>query len=559
MCNDPKKPSASRRSFLGSALTVGAGSFFFDPVRAVTEGIADSLIMKAFAESKGINATRNYINIQLPGAPIRYQFDQFLKTNKNESLQLINGSEAPMTCNAFEWASNGNVKPVMKYFTASNGLMVPHLWGQSVLSSAGANRPLTDLLKHMLVIRGYGSGLDGHQFNILAQQSPIGGVSTVTGLVAEELPSTFDSIQFPDRGGNGTFFSNKGKSQTKITGNAPLTSLMEGFGEPVQKLSKNLKAKHADAMALAQARLKAYARSDNTGNKIVGQNLTNATDMMAKGVGNLSSFYTAAVTKYQNAIFSSMRVSNIPGISEKAIVSDQSPLWHFGAGDTFVISKDYDVRTAIAEATIGNLAQSLAVAEYLIKEGMVASIDLRSDALAAVKILKKEQSAVTVMGLPHDMHASGANSVILFMNAYYRGLTAGLLEFINAIGDSAWQNTVIQIQGDFGRTARSGGNGSDHGYDQMVTSVFSGAFNNGPVVVGNIKQAGHNTSYAGTQGIATTISGYNQKGAPTPAMAAATVTALLGTSHNPYANTAAPLVSLSGGTLTAIAPGKIVA
>lgn len=562
MCDDNSgKRNLSRRNFIGSAVTLGAGAFILDPIRALTEGIADGIIQKAYAESTGTTASRNYINIQMSGAPLRYQFDQWLRTSPTD-IALANvastGSLNMMTCNAFTWGSGGLVTPVMKTATI-NGVIVPHLWTQSVYSSDGTKRPLTDLLKNMLVVRGYASGLDGHQFNILAQQAPIGGVSTISGLVAENTKSTFDSVQWPDRGGNGAYFSSAGKSQAKVSGTVPLTTLMEGFGSPTNAAARNLKSTYKASMELAQARLKTYARSDNTGAKIVSQNMTNATDMMAKGVGSISTYWPAAVARYQKAIEASMREINIAGISEKEIVSDESPRWTMGTGDLTVINKNYDVRTALASVTLQNFAQSLALAEYLIKEGLATSVDLRADALQGLSILQKGFTAVATKTLGLDMHATGANAAILFMNAYYRGITAGILELRDQLGAAHWENTVVQIQGDFGRTARTAGSGSDHGYNQMVTSAFSGAFTNGPVVVGNIQQAGHNANYDGTQGIAAAIPGYNQNGMPTPSMAASTVTALLGAKHNPYANTASPLISLSGGMLKALSTAKIVA
>lgn len=562
MCDDKSgKNNLSRRNFIGSAVTLGAGAFILDPVRALTEGIADGIIQKAYAESTGTTASRNYINIQMSGAPLRYQFDQWLRTSASDlALATVATTKAinPMTCNSFTWSSSGIVTPKLSTMTF-NGVMVPHLWSQSVYNSSGAKRPLTELLQNMLVVRGYASGLDGHQFNILAQQAPIGGVSTISGLVAENSKTTFDSVQWPDRGGNGAYFSSAGKSQAKVTGTVPLTTLMEGFGSPASMAARNLKATYKESMELAQARLKAYARSENSGAKIVSQNMSNATDMMAKGVGNISSYWTAAVARYQAAIEKSMREINIPGISESAIVSDETNSWSVGTGDITIINKNYDVRTALASVTLQNFAQSLALAEYLIKEGFAASVDLRADALMGLSILQKGFTAAATRNLGLDMHATGSNAAILFMNSYYRGITAGILELKDQIGAAHWSNTLVQIQGDFGRTARSVGSGSDHGYNQMVTSAFTGAFTNGPVVVGNIKQAGHSASYDGTQGIAAPISGYNQNGMPTPSMAASTITSMLGVNHNPYANTASPLVSLTNGSLRALATAKIVA
>ncbi|MFS4458206.1 DUF1501 domain-containing protein [Bdellovibrio sp. HCB2-146] len=563
MCDDSSnKNNLSRRNFLGSALTLGAGTFIFDPVRALSEGIADNLIMRAYAEASGTQISRNYINIQLAGAPLRYQFDQWLKINSAETLASVatTGKLNPMICNSFDFDSKGMATPAYRNFTYKN-VLAPHLFSQSVYNSKGQKRPLTELLDNMLIIRGYGSGLDGHQFNMVAQQSPIGGVSTITGLVAEATKTTFDAVQWPDRGANSAYFSSEGKAQSKVAGAKPLTTLMEGFGAPTNKGVRNLKASFKEAMELAQARLKAYGRSENSGSKIVSQSLSNASDMMAKGVGNIDGYWTAAVARYKAAIETSMREINLPNISDKPLTSDETGQWVVGSGDLIKISKTQDVREAIKSASLQNYAESLALAEYLIKEGLAYSIDIRGDALLALNITSVNAAGVVSnasRNLALDMHATGAASAILFMTSYYRGITAGLLELKDALG-AHWQNTVVQIQGDFGRTARSNGTGSDHGYNQMVTSVFSGAFTNGPVVVGNIQRTGHSAAYDGTQGIAAAISGYNQKGAPSPAMAASTVTALLGVQHNPYQNTAAPLVELKNGVLRALATAKIVA
>lgn len=568
MCdNSSGNKPLSRRNFIGSALTIGAGAFLADPFRALTEGIADGIIQKAHAEATGTLASRNYVNIQMRGAPLRYQFDQWLRiSNSDLALAKVAATQTlnPMTCTAFTWSSTGTVTPKLAT-TTFNGVIVPHLWSQTVYNSGGAKRELTELLQNMLVVRGYGSGLDGHPFNLLVQQAPIGGVSTISGVVAENSQTTFDSVQWPDRGVNGVFYSSKGKSQTRLSGATPLATLMAGFGKPGNMTARNLKSTHKEAMELAQARLKAYARSENSGAKIVSQSLTNATDMMAKGVGNIASYWPAAVPRYKAAIERSMREINIPGISEKPIRSDETPSWVVGSGDITIISKEYDVRDALINVSLQNFAESLAMAEYLIKEGLASAIDLRADALLGLNILQKNIASAVATNLDLDMHATGSNAAILFMNAYYRGLTAGILEFKDQIGATHWENTVVQVQGDFSRTAKSDGSGSDHGFNQMVTSAFSGAFTNGPVVVGNIKLGGYDTKvkdvlkYDGTQGIAAAIPNYNQKGMPSPSMAAATVTTLLGVQHNPFVNTSASLVTLNSGVLKAEMTAKIVA
>jgi hypothetical protein len=139
---------------------------------------------------------------------------------------------------------------------------------------------------------------------------------------------------------------------------------------------------------------------------------------------------------------------------------------------------------------------------------------------------------------------------VFAFNAYYRGITAGILELISKLkAKNTFANTLIQFQSDFGRITRTSNTGSDHGFNQMVTSAISGGFSGGPYVVGNVSRTGLNGDYAGTQGLGASIKDYNQKGRPTPMAPASTVAELLAVDHNPYANSAAPLVKIKNGKL----------
>jgi hypothetical protein len=128
------------------------------------------------------------------------------------------------------------------------------------------------------------------------------------------------------------------------------------------------------------------------------------------------------------------------------------------------------------------------------------------------------------------------------------------------MGTDLWSETVLQITSDFGRITRADGGGSDHGFNQMITSVYSGIIKT-PLVIGNIYQTynnGYGAGYAGTQGVGAPIEGYNQSGRPTPVMPASTVAALLRVSKNPFENLAAPLVKIVGNQAVAVATGKMV-
>jgi hypothetical protein len=265
----------------------------------------------------------------------------------------------------------------------------------------------------------------------------------------------------------------------------------------------------------------------------------------------------------------SLRQLGLPGISDLALISTQDVTWklHVAAGNVgLLLSADYDLRSCVDTIQGPNaLAEGLALAEYTLKKGLVTSLDIQAGDMSGVVLKQAGTGAIGSHTVIHDQHESGASAGLFYATTYFRGLSAGLLELIDQLkattinGKSVWSETVVQLISDFGRSARTDGSGSDHGFNQMVTSVFSGAFANGPFVVGNISQAGHGGGYGGTQGIGAAIPGYNQNGRPTPVAAASTVATLLRLPKNHYENLAAPLVKLNGDQLVPIFPGKIVA
>jgi hypothetical protein len=292
---------------------------------------------------------------------------------------------------------------------------------------------------------------------------------------------------------------------------------------------------------------------------------------MKKGIADVDTFWAPAVARYRKAILDSQRQLGLVGISDMALISSQDAMWsvHLGSNNSGMIAgNDFDMRNSINTTEAAEtLAEGLALAEYTLKKGLATSLDLWAGQVSKFTFKGIGAVATQLETIPHDAHFMGAYPSLFFSTAYYRGLAAGLLELIDQLkatnvgGKTVWSETVIQLMSDFGRSPRSDGSGSDHGYKQMVTSVFSGAFTNGPVVVGNIAQQGYGTgsNYEGTVGLAAPISGYNQSGAPTPSAAASTVAAILRVPKNPYENIAAPLVKLNGDQLVPLFPGKIVA
>lgn len=556
---DDQNQKFSRRSFLGGGFALGLGSLTSPPFEKLLQLMSEGLIQQAHAEATGTLGSRNYVNVLLAGAPGRYSFDHWMATNAGESM-ITN----PMVATALVNSGGRAVGTQYKTFSYKN-VLVPHMFSHQVFNGKGALRPLTDLLDNMLVIRGYGTKLDGHPFNVTKQLSPLGGASSISGVAADSSTKTFQAIQWPGRGSYGSFFSSTGKAMNTLGTAKPIHNLLEGFG-PVSKdrpKAASLVQRNQEAMELARTRLQSYIKSDSPGAKILSQNMSHATDLMKKGINDLDGYWNEALTRYQNLILNSMRMANLPGISDMSLTPDGSAQWniHVAEGNR-ALAPQGDLRSYLATRTLpGYIAEGFALAEYVLKQGLATSVELFVDSQGTLKL--NEGNGDQVFSVINDMHGTGAASAVLTTTTLYRGVAAAILELADQLkatqvdGTNLWSETVVQITSDFGRSAQTTGNGSDHGFNQMVTSVYSGIIDT-PIVVGNILRGGINSDYAGTQGLAAAIDGYNQSGEPTPLMAASTVTQLLRVPKNPYQNLAAPLVEVKNGKVAPLKIGKMV-
>lgn len=563
----------NRREFLrkvgqtGVNVGVASGIASIAPFEQLLGIISQDLIRSARAEAAGQDPGRNYLNIYLDGGPNRFVFDQWIRTSNDDLPLHFN----PMTATAFSGGSGitGEYR-TMNY----RGYNVPHLFSQSVNLSSGV-APIAELLDNMMVIRGYGTDFDGHAFNAMAQMAPLGGTDTISALSANQSTRTFEAIQWPGRGSSSVFNSTKGKALTQLTGANPLNTLVEGFAPPDPSFSKSrsLKDRQVAAFAHVNAQLKAFADSGTQGSQVMSQNLQNARALMKKGVNGVTDYWAPAVARYRNVVFGALRTLNIPGISDRPLFRSSNDVsGYFGirlaANADKIVAPNFDIRDMLVSAEIQFLAEGLALAEYCFSESLVTSIEAMAANIVNLFLpLEGDLSTTIARTADTDMHGTGKVPALFLMNGYYRGLSAGLLELIRVLksktvgGQNLWSQTVIHVHGDFARRARSSGSGSDHGFNQMVTSVFSGAMTQGPYVVGNIKRgtsAASGTGYLGSQGIGAPIAGYNQQGRPTPQMAASTICELLGVSKNPYKNGALPLAQFENNIWTVKFPGKVI-
>lgn len=548
-----KRPLNRRHFLISSASAVG---YIQMTKLALLESMISGIVNRAEAQALESASPRNYINLLMPGGQIRFVFDQWVKTESSETI-IAN----PMVATALDSDMTKVTGPLYRTFEYK-GLHLPHMFDFNVNTSQGSN-PLTSLADNMLVIRGYGSGVDGHVGNNIKQMAPLAGASTIAGLSADYANKKFGAVRWPDRGDNGTFFSSHGKSLNIVSDSDNIfRSLMNSFIQDKNLSTNSLSLKHADLMTKAREKLNAYAKSDAVGSKIVSDNLKKSMELLSEGVGDIDAEWNEMYNRYNNLINGAARqlFLDTKGLNQNLqFIPTNDPAWKWGVSDEGVYTRNVPTQF-IKETTYlqPSIPMGFALAEFLIKRDYTNTLEIGDYGTMLYDSLtyKENPNSNSQSVVYRDSHGTGAISSVIISTAFFRGIAAGILELSQKLGTEKWANTVLQLSSEFTRTPRTDGSGSDHGFNQMVTSVFSGAIKK-PMVVGNIEKT---FSGMGTHGYRAPIPGYNQPGDPTVTMAASTVAALLKVPANPFANTAAPLVQEKNGVIeySSFGKGKIV-
>ncbi len=555
-----------RRSFIRGAAAFTLSSVARPlPVAAFCQAVLTTWAQRARAEAEGVETPRYYVNVLNFGAVSRYSFDHWIRINETDPQIIPN----KMVATRFVESSSAYIDSVYETFDYK-GTLVPHFFRHSVDLPAGAT-PLTQLLENLLVIRGYGTGVDGHTLNSILQGLPVAGASSISGVAADASLRSF-VVQFPSRGPTSQFYSSRGKGLTVLTDiKRPAHELLKAFGPLKNPGARELKQRHNEAVESFYIRLKNAASQGGKAEQILSQNLLEANLVMKRGLGELEQFWDAACTRYRDIIHKALRTIDLPGVSDKPIVNpgtdpmrDRFRLSPIFKGNSMGLIKSeatdniFDLRTSLNQATLEGFAEGFALAEFLIRSDLGSVIELQLgemfDVFADIRLVSNGERLSGLSTLVTDGHEIGAIGTLLYSTAWFRAYAAAVLELSTQLkslqlknGRNAWQETVVQLSSDFGRSARVNSTGSDHGFNQMITSLASGCIEGGPFVVGNVTNAPAYEGllqYAGTQGVGGPIADYPVSGIPTPAMAASTVVEVLRAGHNPFQNIAPPLVRM---------------
>ena len=487
------KNNLKRRNFLKSLLlTLPAGALQTSPFVALLE----SLINNAYGMEEDFKKENCYVGILLRGGPPRWMFDLPLRPNGNDVF-----TENPML-------ATGIVNDKLTYKTVNiGGIFMPLLWDKTIPTLDTGDVKLNSLLNNMIMLRGYNLGIDGHSTNQIRHFRPNQSYPSIDGAATRESSRPVPNVAISRSLG---FFSESGKSQITIGSNDsnPLNTILSNFrlssGRNPASISTQELEESIEQVLYA---IESKANKDNISLKSSFENRLNAKNLFKKSFGNLKEYYDQRVAEYDNLQIKTFTDSRYNlgleiqnhSLFEKTGNNGMNDLFYritgFG-GDEIPVSP-FDLRNTLQERTrVANLSHSFCILEFLLKEKLTSGITIDLGSLIRLK-----KSETINFNSSNDSHRTGAIANLFLFSKYYQAFSAGLYELRRFLKDNnLFDQTLLQISGDFNRNSKTNGSGSDHGWQGSNTTLFSGMIEKHQIA-GNIK-AQTNGNHKGTWGMA---------------------------------------------------------
>ncbi|MEL6189154.1 MAG: hypothetical protein AAFU79_31420, partial [Myxococcota bacterium] len=431
-----------------------------------------------------------------------------------------------------------------EYSTVSvKGLNAPPFWQQKVPAAGGGLRPVDGLLDHLVSLQGVNTSVDGHETCQRLHWQPITGLQSRLALAADAsaVPLPAVSIQAVTL----AFQSLQNKSVVPLAelGPNPLTELLRPF-------LANLPATVAGGSAGLDAVLQRLDEEAVAWSGAAAETRASQRDALAlfrRNFGDLGAIYETRRAVYRDLIARSLSNNHvIPGVTDLPIGPSGTAGLIFSVDGEGSAPELGDYREAFgAETAIEGLAEQFAVVEYLLKEDLSRSVAIGARGLSGLQAIGEQD---------FDEHGMGSMISVLLNMKWYTAFSACLLEFFDQLKTAQiFRDTVVEVSGEFGRSARPDGSGSDHGWPGKMTSFYSGLIQ-GPLVLGNIYSTPPANSgfdeYPGTWGYGAPVDGVQSVLGLSHELA--TLATMLGV---PSPTNAAPsLVAIEGGRIVA-APG----
>ncbi len=541
---------------------LGVGTFsgvIQSPMELLLESMVDGLVTQAVANETGKRA-RNYVFIQQHGAPSRWMYDLFINPNNDSKFVASKGVGS-------EFNQVGSVYDGVKYVghkLKGGKYYGPRIWTQEVARAGGGNRRIDDLMNNMLVIQGVDTGNAGHSPSAELLNNPFTPVS-LGGAVADKSDTPITSLTM---GTSAQLYKSKlGKSQKNLsTGGNPLRTLMSPFSKKASNQMLNVEKSISNRLLASISSLNAYHGSTFSGSKSISIDQKNAVDLMATSVDDLGTKWTSLTAKYSDVVRRTidMSASGLTGFSDMAIgLADVSArdslIYQHGTNQV----TNTDLREAILGAGVGALVERFAVAEYVLINQLSSSVGLGIGGTNSLK-LAYNGAAASNSGVGHDQHTVGAMVSLLSNTLMYRALSACLLTLIDSLknqpgfmGNTLFDDTVIRVASEFGRSAKADGSGADHASMSATNSIYSGSIK-GLTITGDVTAAHrYNNNYVGSWGTAAKAQALGNR-AINPGNVASSMSTLLGIEQISVNNTSLVSVDKEGNVNTLTGDSELV-
>ncbi len=495
----------NRRKFLQSLGHVGASALAIDPFTRALNAMLEGMISKAYAAETGIQP-RNFVHLYLNGGPARWAFDLPLDPRNAGNIYP---EKAYTTTNA-----SGN--PIYQTAMVTAGgktYQMPQMWSKQVPRPNGSWANMSDLLSNMLIVRGINMGGGEHSISHRLLRT-VTDVPSLDGVVADYSNAVMPAYMLGDA--PGTYKSVSGKALLRPSGSgnrlqqvmSPYINSNDGiagaFNQRILSLDSDVQA--------TLASLRNYASSSRPGAEALYSDRKNAEDLIRAGVGDLVSTWNTLFGKY-NALLT-QAVANISKVLPNPVNNDG--LGRFGK----FLPHANDLRNTLAPVAIFELAEHLAITEFLLTRGLTSTIKIKINTTkldlqgyteySGEDLGTSNPKNVTTtkrFEYPGDDHYGRPNIALVATSAMYYQIATGLYELAQSLkAANIYQNTVIQIASEFSRQPRRDDMGSDHASDAGQLTLISGAIKQ-PLILGNIKRGKlmKDDFYGGTLGKAATV------------------------------------------------------
>lgn len=498
-----KKEPFSRRDLLKGLGAVCAMSLVHE---RMVDQIVESFVGSAQA-APGMLSDFRYVNFTTSGGIPRWYFDLPIAPNGNDpyvaNKQVIT---------SMRMGSDNN--PIGEYaHTKMGDFYLPLLWSYSIPLSNGGVGKLNELASSGLFIRGVDQGLDGHEFNLLRQNSPVPGGLTYSGLFADTgetpIPAATSANNFEHR-------SAKNKAIIPFNYRTDLKVLSSSFNSFKTTNPKSFNRRDM-AQRTIEAAIKSIQKTQGTNSpymSAIKANRDNAMELLSSDFATIDADYQAIYNKYQALITAASKMP-LPGVTTAPIYAK--------AGDSrfnILISENNpgvqataqtgDIRIGF-ENILPNpaFAHAFALAEFLITKNLSSSVVANLGFWSNFDIMNYNsfnpatqkydlfESASKLRALSSDAHTTGAFPALILFTRHFHAYATCLHEFMTILkAKNIYDQTLIHTTTDFNRIPRVDGSGADHGFSGCATSIFSGRIKQ-TLVVGNIAQ---NSSSRGTWG-----------------------------------------------------------